>query len=122
VETPILNKDEWIAYLQEYQESAGVFESGFASNPEEFAHQKALIMSLQGLPLEVTEAVLARQPGRLARFAFDVANDLQKFYEVSRVITDDRAVTKARLGFILATKQVLSNVLGVLGISAPERM
>ncbi|MFX7071554.1 DALR anticodon-binding domain-containing protein, partial [Acinetobacter baumannii] len=62
------------------------------------------------------------QPGRIARFAFDVANDLQKFYEVSRVITDDAAATRASLGLIIATKQVLANALAVIGVSAPERM
>ncbi len=119
---PLLSKEQWERYLNDYQQSGQVFELAFDKDPLVFAHQKALVMSLQELPAAVSEAVSTRQPGRLARFAFDVANDLQKFYEVSRVITDDQAVTKARLGLIVATKQVLANVLGVLGVSAPERM
>jgi arginyl-tRNA synthetase len=70
----------------------------------------------------VEESAINRTPGRLARYAYDLANYLQKFYEVSRVITADAAVTKARLGLILATKQVLVNVLGIIGVSAPDRM
>jgi arginyl-tRNA synthetase len=121
-EEPLLSKEKWQEYLTEYKSSAQVFEPLFDQSAEIFAHQKSLIMTLDGLPQEVQEAVLARQPGRLARYAFQVANDLQKFYEVSRVITDDSVVTKARLGLVTATRQVLANVLGVLGVSAPERM
>ncbi len=80
------------------------------------------MQKLDSFPDEVKEAALARLPGRLSRYAYDVANDLQKFYEVSRVITDDLSVTKARLGLILATKQVLGNALKIIGVSAPERM
>ncbi len=80
------------------------------------------MQKLDSFPDEVKEAALARLPGRLARYAYDVANELQKFYEVSRVITDDLSVTKARLGLILATRQVLANALKIIGVSAPERM
>jgi arginyl-tRNA synthetase len=121
-EEPLLSNEKWQQYLTEYKNSAQVFEPLFDQSAEIFAHQKALVMSLDGLPQEVKEAALTRQPGRLARYAFQVANDLQKFYEVSRVITDDLAVTKARLGLVGATTQVLANVLGILGVSAPERM
>ncbi len=119
---PLLSAEIWQQYLTDYKSSAMVFEPLFDQSAEIFAHQKALVLSLEGLPLEVQEAAQTRQPGRLARYAFQVANDLQKFYEVSRVITDDPQVTKARLGLIAATKQVLANVLAVLGVSAPERM
>jgi arginyl-tRNA synthetase len=121
-EEPLLSKEKWQDYLTEYKNSAQVFEPLFDQSAEIFAHQKSLVMTLDGLPQEVKEAALTRQPGRLARYAFQVANDLQKFYEVSRVITDDPVVTKARLGLVAATRQVLANVLGILGVSAPERM
>jgi arginyl-tRNA synthetase len=121
-DAPVITAEHWQAYQKEYKTSADVFQPAFDQDPQIFAHQKALVMSLESFPEEVEEAVAARQPGRLARYAYDVANYLQKFYEVSRVITDDEAVTKARLGLILATKQVLANVLGIIGVSAPERM
>jgi arginyl-tRNA synthetase len=38
------------------------------------------------------------------------------------VITEDGALTQARLALVLATRQVLANGLGLLGITAPERM
>lgn len=85
-------------------------------------HQKALVKRLEAFPAEVIEAARLMLPGRIARYAYDLANDLQKFYEVSRVMTDDLSVSKARLGLIFATRQVLANALGIIGVSAPERM
>jgi arginyl-tRNA synthetase len=38
------------------------------------------------------------------------------------VITEDAALTQARLLLCLATKQAVANVLGLLGVSAPETM
>lgn len=109
-------------FMAEYKSNPAVFQALYDSDSEVLAHQKALVTRLESFPQEVLEAVETRQPGRLARYAFELANELQKFYEVSRVITDQLSVTKARLGLILATKQVLSNALGIIGVSAPERM
>jgi arginyl-tRNA synthetase len=121
-EPPVLTEKQYAEYLEEYKKNASVFEPAFSDDPEIFAHQKRLVMTLQSFPAEINEAAINRQPGRIARFAFDVANDLQKFYEVSRVITDDTAATKASLGLIIATRQVLGNALAVIGVSAPDRM
>lgn len=121
-EKPILSAKQLEEYQNEYRAKPESFRAAFEPGHEVFQHQKALVQKLDSFPDEVKEAALSRLPGRMARYAYDVANDLQKFYEVSRVITDDLSVTKARLGLILATKQVLSNALKIIGVSAPERM
>lgn len=118
---PVSDAD-WKKYLEEYKNSANVFVPLFDEDPSVFAHQKALVMRLDSFAEEVEEAAQTRTPGRIARYAYDVANDLQKFYEVSRVITDQPVVTKARLGLIVATRQVLANALAIIGVSAPDRM
>jgi arginyl-tRNA synthetase len=122
VQSPVVTTDQWEKYLTLYKTDASVFEAIFDADPEIFIHQKALVMRLDAFPEEVKESVQLRLPGRIARYAYDVANDLQKFYEVSRVITDDPVVTRARLGLIDATRQVLANALVIIGVSAPERM
>lgn len=121
-EPPTLNAEQWRQYLKDFKESEDVFSPAFDDDKKLFADQKALVMLLAAMPAEIQEAVTVRQPGRIARYAFEVANELQKFYETSRVIVPDAAVTKARLGLIAATKQVLANALGLIGVSAPERM
>lgn len=119
---PVLTQAQIDEYRKEYAANAEVFRAAFEPEHEVFLHQKALVQKLDAFPDEVREAAVTRLPGRLARYAYELANDMQKFYEVSRVITDDLSVTKARLGLILATQQVLANTLKVIGVSAPERM
>lgn len=93
-----------------------------SDNPEAFAAQKKLVLRLAGLPDEVEEAARVMQPGRIARYSYEIACDLQRFYEVSRVLSEDLSVTRSRLGLIMATRQVLANTLKIIGVSAPERM
>ncbi|MBI4532622.1 MAG: arginine--tRNA ligase [Candidatus Melainabacteria bacterium] len=115
-----VSRSQWDKWLSEYKSSPEVFSAIF--DPQIFAHQKRLVMRLVSFPGEIEDAAITRSPGRLARYAYELANDLQKFYEVCRVITPNEEVTRARLGLILATRQVLQNVLGIIGISAPEKM
>lgn len=117
------------AQMQEIEQAYGKDEHLFDhlfddenENPEAFAAQKKLVLSLSKLPDEVEEAAKVMQPGRIARYTYEIACDLQRFYEVSRVLSEDLSVTKSRLGLIMATRQVLANTLKIIGVSAPERM
>lgn len=84
--------------------------------------ETGLIRRLADLPEEVAGAALAREPHRLTRYALDVATSFHKFYDTCRVLTEDPALRRARLALADATRIVLANVLGLLGVSAPERM
>lgn len=121
-ETPSVSADQWQEYLAQYKNSSQVFEALFDSDPAVAEHQKALIAQLELFPQVVEKAAQTRAVNLIAHYAYDVACDLQKFYETSHVITANVEMTKARLGVIAATKQVLANALAILGISAPERM
>jgi arginyl-tRNA synthetase len=44
------------------------------------------------------------------------------FYPVGRLVTESAALTQARLWLASGTKQVLANLLGLVGVSAPESM
>lgn len=59
---------------------------------------------------------------RLPHFALGLAADFHAFYRDCRVITDDPLLTQARLALLASAQIVLKNLLGVMGISAPERM
>jgi arginyl-tRNA synthetase len=122
VEPPLLSEAQFQEYLVGYKSNGDVFEDAFSINSEIFSHQKKLVMTLESFPAEISAALLKRQPGRIARFARRVADDLQKYYQVSRVITDNSARTRANLGLIMATRQVLANALAVIGVSAPTIM
>ncbi|TDD93158.1 arginine--tRNA ligase [Saccharopolyspora karakumensis] len=85
-----------------------------------------LIRTLGEFPRVVRSAAQLREPHRVARYLEDVASAYHKFYDACRVLQpgDDQAnpLTIARLQLCEATRQVLANGLGLLGVSAPEQM
>jgi arginyl-tRNA synthetase len=81
-----------------------------------------LLRRIAEVPKQVIEAAELRAPHRLTHFAQDLAAQFHRFYTEARVLTDDDALTRARLWLSLGTKQAIANVLGLLGVSAPESM
>ena len=61
-------------------------------------------------------------PFRLTHYAQELAASFHQFYTRCHVLTDDKGLTSARLYACDAARIVLENVLGLLGVSAPERM
>ncbi len=70
----------------------------------------------------VRDAALGRAPHRLTRYLEELAAAFHVFYNRHRVISDDAALTSARLFLCRCVLQVLRNGLSLLGVSAPERM
>jgi arginyl-tRNA synthetase len=62
------------------------------------------------------------EPHHLPHFALNLAGQFNSYYHVQRVISEDKERTRARLQLVSAVKQVLTNILGLMGITAPERM
>ena len=88
------------------------------TQPEE----KELIRYIATLPEEIIEAAKAYDPARITRYVISLATLFHKFYNACRVDNDDIALTMARLGLCTCVKTVLSNVLHMLKIDAPEKM
>ncbi len=84
--------------------------------------ESALIHTLAELPEVIRLAGLRREPHRLCAYAREVAEAFHLFYTHCRVLTDDAPLTAARLALVDATRVVLRRVLGLLGVSAPDRM
>jgi arginyl-tRNA synthetase len=85
--------------------------------------ERALIKRLCELPAEAAEAAERRAPHRLCAYAMEVARDFHAFYRDCQVVGAEGAgVEDARLGLCLLTKRAIARTLGLLGISAPERM
>ncbi|HPQ02510.1 MAG TPA: arginine--tRNA ligase [Bacillota bacterium] len=81
-----------------------------------------LVRKMASFPDEVLTAALERAPSRIAKYALELAGLFHSFYTDCRVISDDEAQTRARLALVDAARIVLRNVLGIMGVSAPERM
>lgn len=82
----------------------------------------ALMHRLAEFPQTVAAVVEGRAPHRLIRYAREVASDFHQFYMACKVLSDDVALSTARLGLSHATKIILAQTLELLGVSAPERM
>jgi arginyl-tRNA synthetase len=85
--------------------------------------ERALIKRLCELPDEVAEAAERRAPHRLCAYGMEAARDFHAFYRDCQVVgAEGEGVEEARLGLCLLTKRTIARTLGLLGISAPERM
>ncbi len=84
--------------------------------------EAALIHALADLPEVIAAAGLRREPQRLCTYAREVAEALHGFYTQCRVLSDDVALSRARLLLTGAAGMVLRRTLGLIGVSAPERM
>lgn len=62
------------------------------------------------------------EPSFIARYAVDIAQAFNKFYNECPILVEDQKTRNARLAVVIATKFVLKNALALLGIMAPEQM
>jgi arginyl-tRNA synthetase len=81
-----------------------------------------LLRALAEVPGKLAIAAEQRGPHRLTHASQDLAARFHRFYAECRVVSDDEALTQARLWLATGTKQVIANLLGLLGVSAPEAM
>ena len=84
--------------------------------------ETALMLKLAEYPAMLVGAAAALAPHDVAFYVREVAGAFHSYYAAERFLVDDPALTKARLALLAATRQVLRNALGVLGVSAPEKM
>ena len=88
------------------------------AEPEE----RELIKTLLDWPSLLAGATDALEPHRIANWLHETARLVHLWYHKHHVLIDDKDVMNARLALAKAARIVIANALGVLGISAPERM
>ena len=82
----------------------------------------ALVRKMLQLAELVESVAVSLEPHQLPYYAMDLAAAFHDFYEKCRVVSDDEALSKARLKLVAAAKLALARALGLMGVSAPERM
>jgi arginyl-tRNA synthetase len=82
----------------------------------------ALLRALEAYPGVLAEAAALRAPHRVTTWVRDFAKDFHGFYRDCRVISDDAALTQARLWLAEACRLGLASALAVLGVDAPDEM
>jgi arginyl-tRNA synthetase len=81
-----------------------------------------LIRRIGTYPETVAYAAEERAPHKVAHYIEDLAEAFHRFYTECTVIGDDPELTRARYWLCVATRQTVVNALGLLGVSAPDRM
>ena len=82
----------------------------------------ALMLKLGEFPAMLANAAASLAPHDLTFYLRDVAGAFHSHYAAERVLVDDAALARSRVALLVATRQVIRNALGVLGVSAPDRM
>ena len=90
------------------------------------AKEGDLIRTLGEYPAVVKAAAELREPHRVARYTEELASSFHKFYDSCQILPKagerPQPIHSARLALAQATRQVVSNALALIGVSAPERM
>jgi len=82
----------------------------------------ALVRKMLRLPELVEAIAISLEPHQLPYYAIELATAFHDFYEKCRVLSDDEALSMARLKLVSAAQLVLARTLSLMGMSAPERM
>ncbi|HVE89819.1 MAG TPA: arginine--tRNA ligase, partial [Burkholderiaceae bacterium] len=90
--------------------------------PLQSAREQALMNRLADYPAATADAARDAAPHQVASYLKELSADFHAYYNAERVLVDDDGTRNARLALLLAARQVLANGLGLLGVSAPQRM
>jgi arginyl-tRNA synthetase len=86
------------------------------------AEEQNLLLTLSRYPEVLEAAARNLEPHQVAYYLRELANDFHVYYNTHQFLVADETLRSARLGLALATRQVLRNGLGLLGVGAPETM
>jgi arginyl-tRNA synthetase len=114
-----------IASILRYAEEQGAAWQGGDTSLLTHPMEMALIRQMLLLPEIVEQAALKLAPHHLTYYAQDLASAFHSFYRDCRVVSSEPAdaeVTKARLKLVKAAQTTIARALGLMGVSAPERM
>ncbi len=85
-------------------------------------YETTLLQKLIDYPQVIENAAQDLAPHLIAFYLKELAADLHSYYNASRFLVDDEGIKRARLALVAAVAQVIRNGLGLLGVSAPEKM
>jgi arginyl-tRNA synthetase len=85
-------------------------------------HETVLLARLLEYPDAVENAARDFAPHHVAFYLRELAAGFHSYYNATRLLVEEERVKRARLALAGAVRQVLRNGLGLLGVSAPDRM
>ncbi|PID75644.1 MAG: arginine--tRNA ligase [Deltaproteobacteria bacterium] len=97
---------------------AGEADLSLLVEPEELN----LLKTVSGFPQIIETSALELAPHKVIFYLMELSAQLHSYYNKHKVLTDDLQLSRARLQLIYALQIVLKNALGIVGVTAPERM
>ena len=88
----------------------------------DFAEEKDVLRLLLGFPAVVAEAAEDFRMHKIAGFAFELAQELNRYYEKTPISSAEDTERSARLWLVSCADFVLARALDLLGIEIPEKM
>ncbi len=88
------------------------------SEPEEWQ----LVRDIEAWPSALAQAAEHFEPSEVSGALLHLASDFNRFYQKHRVVSENKALSGARVSLVLALKNVLARGLSILGLKALERM
>ena len=101
-----------------YDQTAGLKSLLLLTEPEE----AELLTQLATYPELLERAALNQEPHQLTTYLRDLANGLHSYYNAHKTLVEHDELRQARLCLMNAVRQVLSNGLTLIDVSAPEIM
>ncbi|MBW2658223.1 MAG: arginine--tRNA ligase [Deltaproteobacteria bacterium] len=93
-------------------------DSSLLQEPEELD----LLKTMSTFPVVIESAALELAPHKVIFYLIELASQFHSYYNRHKVITDNRALTQARLCLAESLRIVLRNGLDIIGLTAPEKM
>ncbi len=87
-----------------------------------FAAERELLLKLARYPLVVEEAASELEPHKVTTFAYELARELNKYYEQVRVLDSEGSEKESRLALLVQIRSTFEHCLGLLGINIPAKM
>jgi arginyl-tRNA synthetase len=84
--------------------------------------ERTLMVHITFLPAVIEGAALRREPHRLTMYSQELAALFHQFYHDHKIVSEDRAISTARLALAEATMLVLRKALHLMGVDAPSSM
>ena len=85
--------------------------------------EKALVMQLLQFHSMMEGAAAELAPHRVCGYVYELANDFNRFYHETKILTEEDGVKKAGwIALLSLVKDVMLDCISVLGFEAPEKM
>lgn len=110
----------YCSVLRRYEEALPPGDVDFGLLQE--SETQDVVRCLERFPGQIAKAADEHEPSLIAGYLIELCAVANRFYNAHHVISEDAALTRARVALVYGIKTVLASGLGMLGMKAPERM